>query len=226
MQKCCDSNSCGKTCQQPKDVTVCHQARLVSELLSVNEREGRGYVPQCDSSTGIFAPKQCSNNGLVCWCVDPANGNKIKGTMSAAKSVTCENIANLISRSGARSIDGLNQCDQNICAAVCQYGFKNDHNGCATCECSEPCEGFNCKAGYHCEVARDPSCLSDSGLCLSEPVCKPDIVYSNPCEVGSPLVHNVTNEILFCNEGIYLKYFNYIFWINHVLIFPRTRTIT
>lgn len=140
MQKCCVSNVCGRNCQQPSGVTVCHQARLLSEILSVNEREGRGYVPQCDGPNGSFSTKQCSNNGLVCWCVDPKNGNKIKGTMGAAKSVICDNIDNLIHRSGARSVDGANNCDQNICAAICQYGFKVDHNGCSTCECAEPCE--------------------------------------------------------------------------------------
>lgn len=201
MQKCCVSNACGRACQQPQDVTLCHQAKLVSEILSVNEREGRGYVPQCDGKNGMFVTKQCSNNGLVCWCVDPSNGNKIKGTMAAAKSVQCDNIENLLARSGARSIDGLNQCDQNICAAICQYGFKNDHNGCSTCECSEPCEGFGCPLQSHCEVAKDPKCLSDSGLCLSEPVCKPDIVYSNPCDNGTPLTSNFTDEVLFCHEG-------------------------
>lgn len=52
----------------------------------------------------------------------------------------------------------------------------------------------------HCEVARDPQCSSDSGLCASEPICKPDLVYSNPCEIGTPLAHNITGEIMFCNE--------------------------
>ncbi|XP_058812008.1 uncharacterized protein LOC131676744 [Topomyia yanbarensis] len=200
MQKCCTSNGCGRNCQQPHNVTVCHQARMLSELLSVNEREGRGYVPQCDGPGGGFSTRQCSRNGLVCWCVDPKNGNKIKGTMGAAQMVNCDGIENMIGRSGGRSVDGSQGlCDHNICAAVCEYGFKNDHNGCPTCECSEPCEGFICPSGSHCEVAKDPKCTSFSGLCSSEPVCKPDLVYSNPCEMGTPLADNVTGELLYCH---------------------------
>ncbi|EGK97145.1 AGAP004333-PB, partial [Anopheles gambiae str. PEST] len=204
MQKCCQSDGCGRNCQQPHNVTVCHQARMLSELLSVNEREGRGYVPQCDGPGGSFSTRQCSRNGLVCWCVDPKTGNKLKGTMGAAATVSCEVVENMIGgRSGGRSVDGGAQtlCDHNICAAVCEYGFKNDHNGCPTCECSEPCEGYLCPAGSHCEVAKDPKCEAYSGLCSSEPVCKPDLVYSNPCEIGTPLADNVTGELLFCHMG-------------------------
>lgn len=201
MQKCCGSSVCGRTCQQTKDSTLCHQAKLQSEILSISEREGRGYVPQCDNQSGLFAARQCSSNGLVCWCVNPQNGNKVKGTIGAAKSISCDNIDNLLIRSGARSVDGANQCDQNICAAICQYGFKTDHNGCSTCECEEPCEGFICPAGSSCVVAKDPKCLSGSGLCQSDPICKPNIVYSNPCEHGTPLTSNTTDEVLFCQEG-------------------------
>ncbi|XP_062534773.1 uncharacterized protein LOC134203947 [Armigeres subalbatus] len=201
MQKCCTSNGCGRNCQQPHNVTTCHQARMLSELLSVNEREGRGYVPQCDGPGGSFSLRQCSRNGLVCWCVDPKSGNKIKGTMGAAGMVNCDGVENMIGRSGGRSVDGTSQhlCDHNICAAVCEYGFKNDHNGCPTCECSEPCEGFLCPSGSHCDVAKDPKCASYSGLCSSEPVCKPDLVYSNPCEMGTPLADNTTGELLYCH---------------------------
>ncbi|XP_050082531.1 uncharacterized protein LOC126569475 [Anopheles aquasalis] len=201
MQKCCQSNGCGRNCQQPHNVTVCHQARMLSELLSVNEREGRGYVPQCEGPGGSFSTRQCSRNGLVCWCVDPRSGNKIKGTMGAAATVNCDGVENMIGgRAGGRSVDGAQTlCDHNICAAVCEYGFKNDHNGCPTCECSEPCEGYLCPGGSHCEVAKDPKCEGYSGLCSSEPVCKPDLVYSNPCEIGTPLADNVTGELLFCH---------------------------
>uniref|UniRef100_A0A182INC5 Thyroglobulin type-1 domain-containing protein n=1 Tax=Anopheles atroparvus TaxID=41427 RepID=A0A182INC5_ANOAO len=202
MQKCCQSDGCGRNCQQPPNVTACHQARMLSELLSVNEREGRGYVPQCEGPGGSFSTRQCSRNGLVCWCVDPKSGNKLKGTMGAAGTVSCEGLEKLLAagRAGGRSVDGSQTlCDHNICAAVCEYGFKNDHNGCPTCECSEPCEGYLCPAGSHCEVAKDPKCEAYSGLCSSEPVCKPDLVYSNPCEIGTPLADNSTGELLFCH---------------------------
>lgn len=78
---------------------------------------------------------------------------------------------------------------------------QNDHNNCPTCECAEPCEGFLCPVGSQCEVATDPLCKSGSSLCASWPVCKPSLAYSNPCEVGTPLSDNVTNEIIYCYNG-------------------------
>ena len=57
--------------------------------------------------------------------------------------------------------------------------------------------------GSQCEVASDPLCKSGSSLCASWPICKPTLAYSNPCEVGTPLADNVTNEIMFCHNGRY-----------------------
>lgn len=125
MQKCCFNPSCGQSCQQPMNITVCHQVKLLSEVLSINEREGRGYIPDCSGPNGNFASKQCSRNGLVCWCVEPINGNKIEGTMGAADIVNCENVQ-VQARSSSRSLDG--GCDKHICAAVCEYGFKVKDN--------------------------------------------------------------------------------------------------
>lgn len=200
LQKCCELSQCGrkKHCQQPSNVTNCHQHKILSELLALSEREGRGYIPNCDGSSGTFAPRQCSRNGLVCWCVEAESGHKIEGTMGAAGLVTCDGIAK---KSTGRSFDMAPKCDQNICAAVCEYGFKNDHNNCPTCECSEPCEGYQCPNGFHCEVAKDAKCASGSNLCAAEPVCKPDIVYSNPCEIGTPFVNNATDEVFYCHSN-------------------------
>lgn len=203
MEKCCSSNGCGTNCRQPVNVTTCHQARMLSDILSVNEREGRGYVPKCDERSGVFANRQCSRNGLVCWCVDPKTGNKMRDSMGAASMVNCErsSVTKSSGRSQSRSVETAQKCDQNICASVCEYGFKIDHDGCATCECSEPCEGFQCPMGSHCEVARDLECSSASALCASEPVCKPDLAYTNPCEVGTPLSSNKTGEVFYCRPG-------------------------
>lgn len=121
MQKCCFNPACGQSCQQPMNITVCHQVKLLSEVLSINEREGRGYIPDCSGPNGNFAGKQCSRNGLVCWCVEPINGNKIDGTMGAADMVNCDGVQ-VTARSSSRSLDG--GCDKHICAAVCEYGFK------------------------------------------------------------------------------------------------------
>lgn len=212
-EKCCETEGCVRNCQKPVDVSACQQARMVAELMSIGEREGRGYVPECDNTIGGYARRQCSRNGLVCWCVDQRTGHKMRDTMGAAVTVDCERVSRdrpdimattAGGRSHSRSIDTtqqLQQCDQNICAAVCEYGFKIDHDGCPTCECSEPCDGYNCAAGSHCEVARDERCESASTLCASEPVCKPDLVYTNPCADGVPLASNRTGEVQYCRQG-------------------------
>lgn len=87
VQKCCSNTQCGSSCVHPKNVTECIHQRALSEILAVSERAGRGYIPQC-ASDGQFELKQCSRNGLVCWCVDRM-GRKLKGSMGAAENVNC-----------------------------------------------------------------------------------------------------------------------------------------
>lgn len=124
MEKCCFTKGCQYNCQQPHNVTSCQQAKALSDILAINEREGRGYVPDCSGPNGMFSPRQCSRNGLVCWCVDPRTGNKIPGSMGAANMVNCEGWENMISRSLMGRSFNQEKCDTNICAAVCEYGFK------------------------------------------------------------------------------------------------------
>lgn len=170
MQKCCACGDSGKYCTQPQNVTVCLQQRMLAELLIMNEREGKGYVPQCSPSNGQFEARQCSRNGLICWCVD-FQGNKLPSSMGPAETVKCSN-----SKPQGRSLSS-SSCDKNICAQVCEYGFKVDENGCPTCECDDPCVGFPCGPGEECIAVRDDDC--DGFLCHMYPQCQPIQVEQN-----------------------------------------------
>ncbi|XP_063231610.1 balbiani ring protein 3-like [Bacillus rossius redtenbacheri] len=190
MQKCCESPGCGKHCTQPQNVTVCLQQKMLSELLVMSEKEGKGYVPQCSATTGQFEPRQCSRNGLVCWCVD-SNGNKLPGSMGSRDAVRCSGVQE--ARARGRSSSTL--CDTNLCAQVCEYGFKADASGCPTCECDDPCEGFRCGAGERCVVVKDSSCTDF--LCPTVPVCQ-----AYRCQAGLPLVDDVTGDTVMCDSEL------------------------
>ncbi|XP_067012696.2 thyroglobulin [Anabrus simplex] len=192
MQKCCVSDRCGKHCTQPQNVTVCLQQKMLAELLVMNEREGKGYVPQCSPITGQFETRQCSRNGLVCWCVDSV-GNKLPGSMGPSEKVVCPVVPE--ARAKGRSLT----CDRNMCAQMCEYGFKVGTDGCPTCECDNPCEGFECAPGEECVAVRDEGC---SGfMCATFPVCRPKTVYVNPCNMGTPLSDPLTGDVVVCNSG-------------------------
>lgn len=195
IQKCCESSSCGKHCVHPQNLTECIHQRKLADLLAINERAGKGYVPQC-TERGEFEPRQCSRNGLVCWCVDRA-GYKLKGSMGAAANVSCT-LTEARDRTNARSLDSntLN-CERLECAAVCEYGFKMDEDGCQTCNCDDPCEGFSCGLEEECIAVKDSSCTDF--LCATVPVCRPKVLYNNPCEVGTPLTDTITESPITCS---------------------------
>ncbi|CAG9789094.1 unnamed protein product [Diatraea saccharalis] len=178
MQKCCDGGDCGRHCTLPHNVTMCTQQKMLAELLVVSEREGKGYVPQC-ANDGSFQSRQCSRNGLVCWCVD-SEGNKLRGSMGPSPGVQCPSSPRP-ARSGARS---LTTCSRALCAGVCEYGYRTGADGCPTCECDDPCAGFPCPDGEECVRVRDAECSGD--LCTGYPVCRPKVSYENPCDVGVP----------------------------------------
>ncbi|CAH1111232.1 unnamed protein product [Psylliodes chrysocephalus] len=194
VQKCCNTEQCGQSCVHPKNVTECLHQRALSEVLAVSERAGRGYVPQC-TDDGQFESKQCSRNGLVCWCVDRL-GRKLKGSMGPAETINCsgtdvryESVARSLSKSGK-------DCERLECAQVCEYGFKVDEDGCHTCKCDDPCDGFMCPEDEECVNVKESSC-SDF-LCPSVPVCRPKAVYANPCETGTPLTDDLRGAPVAC----------------------------
>lgn len=79
-------------------------------------------------------------------------------------------------RTNARSLDSntLN-CERLECAAVCEYGFKMDEDGCQTCNCDDPCEGFSCGLEEECIAVKDSSCTDF--LCATVPVCKHMLIF-------------------------------------------------
>jgi hypothetical protein len=93
--KCCSSSEIcggGGHCVPPFNFSLCLQQQKIAQLLSLTEREGKGYIPQCDQDGLKFAVRQCSRNGLVCWCVDPELGTKVKGSMGPAQDVVCDGL--------------------------------------------------------------------------------------------------------------------------------------
>ncbi|VVC88364.1 unnamed protein product [Leptidea sinapis] len=162
MQKCCDGGECGRHCILPHNVTMCTQQKMLAELLVISEREGRGYVPQC-TRNGEFVAKQCSRNGLVCWCVD-TDGNKLRGSMGPAANVECQETPRPV-RTGGRS---MASCARALCAGVCEYGYKSGTDGCPSCECDDPCEGFPCDEDEECVRVREADCTGE--LCTGYPV--------------------------------------------------------
>ncbi|KAJ2942048.1 hypothetical protein O0L34_g10965 [Tuta absoluta] len=194
MQKCCDGGECGKHCVLPNNVTMCIQQKLLAELLVVSEKEGRGYVPQC-AADGSFVSKQCSRNGLVCWCID-SEGNKLRGSMGPAAVVHCSATPQP-ARTGARSLGA--GCARALCAGVCEYGYKTGANGCPTCECDDPCAGYPCGAGEECVRVRDADCTSE--FCTGYPVCRPKQSYENPCDIGVPAT-DVEGSVIRCGTDM------------------------
>ena len=51
----------------------CEKAR------SSTDRKPGAFVPKCKPD-GTFEEKQCDGSTGYCWCVEPTNGNEIKGT--------------------------------------------------------------------------------------------------------------------------------------------------
>ncbi|XP_037795742.1 balbiani ring protein 3-like [Penaeus monodon] len=160
-QKCCISEICGQHCVQPANLTACLQQRMIAELLVVTEREGKGYVPQCHEENGLYTPRQCSRNGLICWCVDP-EGNKMPRTLAAAHEVDCAKV-----EAGAQA---RHSCGSEVlCSTICEYGYQLGADGCPTCECDDPCQELTCPENSTCVMRKDPGCEGDA--CSATPMC-------------------------------------------------------
>ncbi|UYV78374.1 hypothetical protein LAZ67_16001118 [Cordylochernes scorpioides] len=176
-------------------VTVCLQQKAVVELLRGPQADDKqGYIPQCDPSTGKFQPRQCSLNGLLCWCVDSETGSQIHGSMAPASSVDC---------TAARTKEDTEAviCKES-CDIPCKSGYKRDAQGCALCECIDPCESIQCPEDSECMLIKMEPCLSDT--CLPIPTCHRKA--SKACSFGSPLVSNSTGMTIICQGDCPVSY--------------------
>ena len=185
---------------------MCRQQQQVAELLSATERKGKGYVPQC-LDDGSFVTKQCSRNGLVCWCVD-AQGVKVRGSIGSANEVVCDAtdskrqrnkyillpVLELIGFLSLENGSSRSLCDSTVCASTCDYGFRTDELGCGTCECDDPCDQLTCADGEECVMTSDESCQEDS--CVQHPQCRK--IFIPPCAFGGHLTNAVTNTAVTC----------------------------
>ena len=86
-----------------------------------------------------------------------------------------------------------------VCGTTCDFGFKTDRHGCATCECDNPCEQLACPEGEECHMKRDPSCTSGSKNCPSFPQCRR--IFVAPCAFGRYLTNEATDEAVSCTVG-------------------------
>ncbi|GAB6024412.1 hypothetical protein CHUAL_009577 [Chamberlinius hualienensis] len=181
LQKCCEFDGCGQVCVPMAENTRCLQQKILSELLSVREKSGQGYIPQC-TANGNFVAKQCSRNGLVCWCVD-INGLKLPRSMGSADQVNCPQHELMESK----------DCQYVICDSQCQYGFKEDEDGCPNCQCVNPCDNIKCPFEMECAMVFNELCNDYDTQCEADtyPICKPSpILYSKPGNCPIPL--NIT----------------------------------
>lgn len=61
-------------------------------------------------------------------------------------------------------------CSMLECAAICEYGFKVDSNGCPTCTCDDACEGYKCSDNEECVILKESTCTYS--YCPTLPICK------------------------------------------------------
>ena len=88
--------------------TECERRYKEIVVLRENGRNSGLEFPDCSGEGGLFAERQCSGFGAVCWCVDRFTGDELAGTRSeSGLSVKCGDDVEEESRGGRGSLLAL-----------------------------------------------------------------------------------------------------------------------
>ncbi|CAG9538681.1 unnamed protein product [Cercopithifilaria johnstoni] len=163
--------TCGKRCNYPKRITGCLQAKIAYDKL------GQKDAILCDKY-GSYKDIQC--DALYCWCVSKT-GVELEGTKVLNKETpNCR----------ARRLCTPRRCQIK---KDCAYGFETDRNGCATCDCYNPCKDIICPNKSEICVPQVTECIESS--CRAVPKC-----VVNTCPQELPVIDEITFEPLSCNS--------------------------
>uniref|UniRef100_A0A9J2Q468 Thyroglobulin type-1 domain-containing protein n=1 Tax=Ascaris lumbricoides TaxID=6252 RepID=A0A9J2Q468_ASCLU len=173
-------------CRNPCNDVHCPSGRFC--VMSDVQCFQQSYCPQqprCDAirkrkcdENGKFRQIQCDLRG--CFCVDIENGNEIANTRVAIN----EN---------PRCDEKRLFCESVICPKKCAYGFEVSSDGCALCECRNPCNDVHCPSGRFC-VMSDVQCFQQS-YCPQQPRC-----VVNVCPSGSPFSSLLVTQVDLCGR--------------------------
>lgn len=78
---------------------------------------------------------------------------------------------------------------------LCPYGFETDAQGCALCECKNPCKDVECPNGTECQV--DDSACKPGEQCSPSTNCRKARAALGECAFGDPLT-GAENRPLLC----------------------------
>jgi len=90
----------------------------------------------------------------ICRCVDPCKD------MECPVGQMCSPMPTMTVPAGWMGVcqegrTDFTECSTHpLCRKICPYGFETDTNGCAICECMDPCEGMRCGEGRMCKPER------------------------------------------------------------------------
>ncbi|KAL8181768.1 UNVERIFIED_CONTAM: hypothetical protein K2H54_027295, partial [Gekko kuhli] len=111
--------------QCPGDCSTLKSKALLREF-------GRGFLPQCENSSGVFSPMQCDDNRERCWCVFE-NGEEAPGTGDTSRRPACERPQCRLPFDTPDVVNGQIFCNNSSsvttitqqCRVICYPGFHS-----------------------------------------------------------------------------------------------------